>query len=46
MTKFIEKLEDQKIKYSIETDTNSKCQKISISKADEGQVRATIEYII
>ena len=35
--RFIERLEDENIKYTIETDSKFKCQKIYISKADERQ---------
>jgi len=44
MTKFVKKLEEEDIKYAIQTNNKFKCQNIFIGKADEGQVRATIEY--
>jgi len=35
MMRFIEKLEDEDIKYTIETNTKFRCQNIFISKVDE-----------
>jgi len=36
--RFIEKLEDEKIKYAIQTNSKFKCQNIFIGKADKREV--------